>query len=78
MRFLRMKSLAIATLIAILACPVLMTGCRTQNTTVYNQHEPPDYRQWEHDTNRLHVDIDKRSADEQKEYRDWHDAHNPH
>lgn len=73
-----LKNFAIATLVAILACPVLMTGCRTQNTTVYNQHEPPDYQQWEHETNRPHVDMDKRNQDEQREYRDWHDNHNRH
>jgi hypothetical protein len=72
------KNLVLATLVAILACPVIMTGCRTHNTTVYNQHEPPDYRQWEHDTQRPHVDVDKRSQVEQREYQDWHDNHNGH
>lgn len=72
------KNLALPMLSAILAGPVLIAGCRTQTTTEYNQQEPPDYRQWEHDTQRQHVDMDKRSADEQKEYRDWHANHGDH
>jgi hypothetical protein len=77
MRFL-LKNLALAMFVATLACPVLITGCRSQTTNVYNQHEPPDYRQWEHESNRQHVDMEKRSQDEQREYGDWHDAHNHH
>jgi hypothetical protein len=52
-----------------------MTGCKTQTTTEYVQQEPSDYAQWEHDTHRQHVVLEKRSADEQKEYRDWHQHH---
>jgi hypothetical protein len=63
-------------LAALLAAPVLTAGCRTQNTTVNNdQQEPPDYRQWEHETNRPHVDLDRRTADEQREYHDWQQSH---
>jgi hypothetical protein len=63
-------------LAALLAAPVLVTGCRTQNTTINNdQQEPPDYRQWEHDTNRPHVDLARRSQAEQQEYRDWQRSH---
>ncbi len=75
-----LKNLTLFLLVAILACPAFMTGCKTQNTTENttenNQQEPPDYRQWEHDTNRQHVDLNSRSADEQKQYRDWHQSHN--
>ncbi len=71
-----LKNFVLTMLVAILACPVLMTGCRSHTTNVYNQQEPPDYRQWEHDTNRQHVDLDKRSADEQREYREWQLTHN--
>lgn len=70
-----LKNLALTMLVAILACPVLITGCRTNNTTVNNQQEPPDYRQWEHETNREHLDMNKRSAEEQREYRDWQQTH---
>ena len=67
------KNLPLSLLVAILACPVLMTGCKTQTTTEYNQQEPADYTQWEHETQRQHVDLEKRNADEQKEYHDWRD-----
>jgi hypothetical protein len=70
-----LKNLALAPLVAILACPMLMTGCKTQTTTEYVKQEPPDYAQWEHDTHRQHVVLEKRSADEQKEYQDWHQHH---
>jgi hypothetical protein len=72
------KNLSLSLLVAILACPVLMTGCKTQTTTEYNQQEPADYTQWEHETQRQHVDLEKRNADEQKEYRDWQQSHNQH
>ena len=67
-----LKNLALAPLVAILACPMLMTGCKTQSTTEYVQQEPSDYAQWEH---RQHVVLEKRSAEEKKEYRDWHQHH---
>lgn len=60
-------------LIAVLASAALLTGCKTQNTTINNQ-DP--YHQWEHDTNRPHEDLDKRSPAEQREYRDWQQSHN--
>jgi hypothetical protein len=74
MRF-SFKNFALAPLVATLACPILMTGCKTQATTEYVQQEPSDYAQWEHDTHRQHVVLEKRSADEQKQYRDWHQRH---
>jgi len=58
---------------ALLAAPMFITGCRTQNTTIGDQQD--DYQRWEHDTNRPHQDLDKRSPDEQKEYRDWQQSH---
>lgn len=73
-----LKRLALSLLLGTLAFPAYMTGCRTQNTTEYNQQEPADYTQWEHDTHRQHVDLNRRSAEEQKEYRDWHESHNEH
>jgi hypothetical protein len=51
-----------------MASALLMTGCRDRETVVYNQ--------WEHETHRPHVDLNKRTPDEQKEYRDWRD-HQP-
>jgi ABC-type uncharacterized transport system auxiliary subunit len=73
-----LKNLALAPLVAVLACPMLMTGCKTQTTTETVQpvqQEPSDYAQWERETHRPHVVIEKRNADEQKEYRDWHQRH---
>jgi hypothetical protein len=71
------KKLTPCVLAALLAAPILVTGCKTQNTTINNQpdNQQDDYRQWEHDTNRPHVDLEKRSADEQREYRDWQQTH---
>lgn len=63
-------------LATLLSAPWLVAGCRTQNTTITNdQQEPPDYRQWEHDTNRQHVDLARRTQAEQQEYRDWQNNH---
>jgi hypothetical protein len=36
------------------------------------------YSQWEHDTHRDHVDLNKRSKDEQKEYWDWRHSQSGH
>ncbi len=46
-----------------MALPVAMMGCRSQETVYYEQ--------WEHDTHREHMDLNKRSAEEQREYADW-------
>ena len=43
--------------------PVVMTGCRTQETVYYNQ--------WEHETHREHRDLNQRTEAEQREYSDW-------
>jgi uncharacterized lipoprotein YajG len=63
-------------LVAGLAVPVLVTGCQSQAPTQSQaapQPAPQDdaYLKWEHDTNRQHVDLEKRSADERKQYDDW-------
>ena len=73
-----LKNLSLSLLVAILTCPVLMTGCKTQTTTESIQQEPSDYTQWEHETQRQHVDLEKRNAEEQKEYHDWQQSHNQH
>ena len=70
-----LEKLAPILLLGALAAPAPMAGCRTQNTTVNNQQNPPDYAQWERETHRQHEDLNKRSAEEQKEYRDW-ESHN--
>lgn len=71
------KCLASCSLVA-LASPVLMTGCKTQNTTVNNEQQPSGYTRWEQDTHRQHEDYNKRNPEEQKEYRDWQQSQNDH
>jgi hypothetical protein len=62
------QKLALVLFAAVSVFPPLMAGCRDQETVVYNQ--------WEHETHRPHVDLNRRTAAEQKEYRDWRD-HQP-
>ncbi|HTW61727.1 MAG TPA: hypothetical protein VMD55_07945 [Terracidiphilus sp.] len=50
--------------------PVAMIACRSQETVYYNQ--------WEHDTHRQHMDLSKRSAEEQREYADWRRSQQDH
>jgi hypothetical protein len=50
-----------------IASPIAMIGCRSQETVNYNQ--------WEHETNREHQDLNKRSPEEQKQYSDWRSSH---
>jgi hypothetical protein len=61
-------------LASILSVPVLVTGCQSQAPP---QAAPQNdsYIQWEHDTHREHVDINKRSAEERKQYEDWRGGH---
>jgi len=70
-----LRKLPLFALAPMLAASIPMTGCRTQNTTINSQQEPPDYRQWEHDTNRPHVDLDKRSQADQNEFQEWQRTH---
>jgi hypothetical protein len=65
----------------VLAAPLVMTGCQSQaRSQAAPQATPQDdsYIQWEHETHRDHVDVDKRSADERKQYDDWHHSHQDH
>ena len=50
--------------------PVVMTGCRTQETVYYNQ--------WEHETHREHRDLNQRTEAEQREYSDWRRSRDHH
>jgi hypothetical protein len=59
------------------------TGCKSETVyhdTVTNESHPrsteePIYRQWESNTHREHVDLEKRNSDEQKQYWDWRHKH---
>lgn len=57
-------------LATVLAAPVVATGCRS-----HGRSEDDNYVQWEHETHRQHVDVDKRNADERKQYEDWRRSH---
>jgi hypothetical protein len=73
-------------LAAVLASPVLISGCAAHagyrvydpyysDYHVWNHDEIVYYQQWEVETHRRHRDFDKRSADEQKEYWTWRHHH---
>jgi hypothetical protein len=65
----------------VLAFSLVATGCQSQAPApVASQATPQDdsYTQWEHETHREHVDVEKRSADERKQYNDWHQSHPDH
>jgi hypothetical protein len=76
------KLLTTALFAAVLAAPMLFSGCsvhagyRTYDPYYGDYHtwdngEVVYYNQWEHDTHRDHRDFRKRSPDEQKEYYTW-------
>lgn len=62
-----------------LAVPLLVAGCQSQAPApaATTQPAPQDdtYARWEHETHRDHVDIEKRSDDERKQYNDWKASH---
>ena len=60
-------------LATVLAAPVLLTGCQSHHLS-----EDDSYIKWEHDTHREHVDVNKRSAEEQKQYQDWRRSQDEH
>jgi hypothetical protein len=45
------------------------------DTHRWDSHEASLYAQWERETARAHVDFNKRSATEQREYWDWRHKH---
>jgi hypothetical protein len=61
------RNFASLLLAAAVTAPVAMTGCRTQETVYYNQ--------WEHDTHREHMDLERRSEAEKREYAEWRRTH---
>jgi hypothetical protein len=66
-----------------LASTTLMVGCAVHARyydPYYHDYHPVDgevvfYSQWEHDTHREHMDLNKRSEAEKKEYWDWRHNH---
>jgi hypothetical protein len=78
-----MRNFAPVLLAAVLAAPVLNTGC-TAHVRVYDPYyhdyhawdgEVTYYAQWEHDTHRDHMDFNKRNDDDKKAYWDWRHSH---
>jgi len=70
---------------SVLAAPLVMTGCQSQAPApaapeAMSQAAPQEdsYTRWEHETHRDHVDVEKRNADERKQYNDWHSSHPDH
>ena len=57
-------------LAAAVTSSVAMSGCRSGETVYYNQ--------WEHDTHREHLDLNKRSEAERQEYAEWLRSHRDH
>lgn len=63
---------------------ILSAGCRDRGAyhdPYYHDDHPvaseqPIYNRWEQETHRTHLDLNKRSQDEQKQYWDW--RHNQH
>jgi len=79
--------LAVATLAAALAAPIMTIGCggphyyRAYDPYYHDYHtwnhdEVVYYQNWEHETHRDHVEFKKRNQADQKEYWDW--RHNHH
>ena len=50
-------------LAVVFAAPLFLTACQDRETVYYNR--------WEHETHRDHVELNRRAAAEQQEYRDW-------
>lgn len=83
MHFKRFASLSLA---AAFASTLLMSGCAV-HARVYDpyyhdyharDHETVYYNQWEHDSHRDHVDFNKRSDADKKDYWTWRHEHDDH
>lgn len=88
-----LKRLPLCFFAAALATTVLTTGCRDHHhdrgddaqpaqtqpaQTEPAQNETVIYNRWEAETHRAHRELNQRTADEQREYRDWRQAHPDH
>jgi hypothetical protein len=80
------RNFASLLLSAALTTPVFMAGCavhaRVYDPYYHDYHpwggEVVYYQNWEHDTHRDHVEFNKRSSADQKEYWDWRHSHGDH
>jgi|HubBroStandDraft_3_1064219.scaffolds.fasta_scaffold855788_1 hypothetical protein len=69
-----MKNIARLLLTAILAMPLLTTGC-AHHVYVWGPGESPYYSRWEVETHRDHVEWEQRNATDQHAYWDWRKHH---
>lgn len=80
---MRLKKLGSILLASAITASVFATGCTVHARyydPYYHDYHPASgevvyYGQWERDTHREHMDLDKRSKREQKEYWDWRHSH---
>lgn len=80
-----LRIFATTLLAAVLASPVIISGCGGHPYRVYdpyyngyrdwNHNENVYYKQWENETHRQHQEFRKRSDADQKEYWDWRHNH---
>ncbi|HEY2470906.1 MAG TPA: hypothetical protein VGI45_24140 [Terracidiphilus sp.] len=62
-------------LVAVLTTPLALSGCRIHQTHTWGPAETNHYTQWEHETNRNHLEWERRSDADQKAYWEWRDRH---
>jgi tRNA(Phe) wybutosine-synthesizing methylase Tyw3 len=70
-----------------LATPVMISGCEGRvrvydaeyrDYHVWNGHERVYYQRWEVENHRNHMDFDRRSEEEKREYWKWRHSHEDH
>jgi hypothetical protein len=57
------QKFALLSFAVVLASPVFLAGCQDRETVYYNR--------WERETHREHVELNRRTAAEQREYDEW-------
>lgn len=71
-----MRNLSGPLLALMMTIPLFGTGCAEhRRVEVWAPGETTYYVEWEHETHRHHVDYDRRSSAEQKEYWKWRHHH---
>ena len=85
---LLLRNLVPLFLAAGLASSLAVAGCQSQQQAAPQpqqeaqpapqpEPQPSTYLEWERETHRQHVDMNKRSAEEQRQYQEWLRTHNP-
>jgi hypothetical protein len=81
-----LKNVSSCLLAAAIATAALATGCAVHARyydPYYHDYHPVDgevvyYGQWERETHRDHVDLNRRNDADRKEYWDWRHKHDDH